>query len=115
MSKCPHCKKDFKAGIKAAYNLGVNESYRRYQLHLNNITKTHRRLFDELLKMDFREPLNANRVYFSRKFLTRLLRTLRKAKLYYWYKIINRETNKQVGRPNSAEAKLRELLSELEE
>ncbi len=113
--KCPKCKKDFKAGVKAAYKLGIQDGKNQYNLHLNNIERTFHNLFDQLRVMDMREPDMANRVYFSRKFIDRLKKALRKANLMYWYKIVLEESKKQLGATKSAEAKLRELLEELKE
>ena len=55
---CPKCKKDFDTGVKAAYKLGFADGERQLEITINTIKKTHRALFDELLRLDKTQPID---------------------------------------------------------
>ena len=101
--------------MKAAYKLGLQDGKNQYQRTLTCIEKTMGNLFKQLRIMDLREPDMVNRVYFSRKFLKRLKNGLRTHYMNSLYIFVLKEEKRQLGKTLDAEAKLRELLSELEE
>lgn len=113
--KCPTCKKDFNQAIKAAYKLGLQDGENQYHYHLNLIEKTTGNLFRQLRIMDLRSPDKVNCVYFSREYLGKLCKILGRNHLGRKAKEIKNIINKQLGETLSAEVKLRELLSEIEE
>ncbi len=82
--KCPKCKKDFQAGIEAAYGLGVLKGEegatleRKTQIKLNNMRATNHALLRELNQMDKKCPRDDCRVWLSRDFVKRLIVSFRK-------------------------------------
>ena len=63
--KCPKCEKDFEAGVKSAYKLGLMDGEKRLKqtiskvLRNNNIVlRANQRLAQELLRLDILLPLS---------------------------------------------------------
>ena len=54
---CPKYKKDFDAGVKAAYKLGFADGELQLEKTILLVKKTHRALFDELLRLDTARPV----------------------------------------------------------
>ena len=79
--KCPKCKKDYAAGVKAAYKLGLLEGENRLQTTINCIHKTNRALLNELLRLDKKKPLNDCSIKMSRDYVERLIKTMRKVNM----------------------------------
>ena len=80
--KCPQCKNDFKAGVKAAYKLGVLEGENRLETTINCIKATNRRLFNELLWLDKVSPRDDCCIKISRQEVEHIIRLLKKYKYY---------------------------------
>ena len=76
--KCQKCKKDYEAGVKAAYKLGLLEGENRLQTTINCIHKTNRHLLEELLRLDKEKPLDDCSIKMSRNYAERLIKTLKK-------------------------------------
>ena len=77
--KCPKCKKDYAAGVKAAYKLGLLEGENRLQTTINCIHKTNRHLLDELLRLDKVNPLDDCSIKMSRDYAEKLIKTMKRA------------------------------------
>ena len=77
--KCPNCKKDYKAGVKAAYKLGLLEGENRLQTTINCIRKTNRHLLEELLRLDKEKPLGDRSIKMSRDYAEKLIKTMKRA------------------------------------
>ena len=72
---CPKCKKDFDTGVKAAYKLGFADGERQLEITINTIKKTHRALFDELLRLDKTQPTDfANSVRVPLRMMRRIIK-----------------------------------------
>lgn len=71
--KCPKCKKDCKAAVEAAYDLGVLDGEKRNRIALNNVQKANGILFRELKHKDKVCPRNDCRVWLSRDYAERLV------------------------------------------
>ena len=102
--KCPTCKKDFAGGVKAAYKLGIHEGENRLQITINCIKKTHRRLFNELLRLDRVLPLDSASIKMSRHEAEKLVTYLLKNKQthhtnYYQAKKIKKLITSQIDKP----------------
>ena len=76
--KCPKCKKDYAAGVKAAYKLGLLEGENRLQTTINCIHKTNRALLNELLRLDKKKPLNDCSIKMSRDYAEKLIKTMKR-------------------------------------
>lgn len=63
--QCPTCKKDFDAGVIAAYKLGQLDGTEEMQKMINVLSTTNRRLFDELLRLDKRLPVLGDPKYIT--------------------------------------------------
>ena len=113
--KCPTCNKDYAAGVKAAYKLGLQDGKNQYVQRLNCLEKTNRQLFEQLRVMDMREPDHVNRVYLSREYLEGLCNLLRKKQYHKKAREIKKIIEDQLGETYSNEAKLRQALAELME
>ena len=113
--KCPKCKKDLKEDFLRVYKLGLQDGENQYQGHLNRIEKTFGALFKELQRMDMRTPDKVNCVYLSRQYLNKLIKYMRKYKMNHQANELKNIINKQLGDTNTAEMKMRVILSELQE
>jgi hypothetical protein len=113
--KCEKCKKDFAAGVKAAYKLGLQDGNNRLSHTINLIHKTNRALYDELLRLDRLEPLNVNSVVLSREQVDGIIAALRKAGKFYQARKLKKIETSQIGAPKSTESKLREILEHIDE
>lgn len=75
--KCPKCKKDYEAGVKAAYKLGLmagkEDQGRLLWVAVNRIRKTIGHLFDEIIRCDRENPLVCDPNYIHIKMSTFIL------------------------------------------
>ena len=94
--ECPHCKKDFEAGVKAAYKLGLIEGENRLQTTINCIKITNRRLFNELLRLDKHQPLSDCCIRISRGDAERLVAYLNRHKAFVIAKRIQNALDTQI-------------------
>jgi hypothetical protein len=115
MAKCKECKKDFAAGVKAAYKLGLQDGRGQLNHTINLIHKTNRALYDELLRIDKFNPLSVNSVILSREQVKGVITALRKAGKFYQARKLKRIETSQIGDPDSAESKLRGILEYIDE
>ena len=112
--KCEKCKKDFAAGVKAAYKLGLQDGGNRLSHTINLIHKTNRALYDELLRLDRTEPQKINSVILTREQMEGIIAALRKAGKFHQVRKLKKIEISQLGDPESAESKLREILENID-
>jgi hypothetical protein len=112
--KCPKCKKDLKQDFLRVYKLGLLDGKNEYTQHLNKIERIFGHLFRELRIMDIRTPDKINKVYISRKEAEKIIKKMWKNHRSIAYRL-SLKVKAQLGDAMSAEAKLRELLNEIEE
>jgi hypothetical protein len=63
--KCPNCKKDFEAGVKAAYHCGYDDGYKvgydkamqRQKAFINKSKEANSHLWDEILRDESNDPV----------------------------------------------------------
>lgn len=113
--RCPKCNYDLRKDFLDVYKLGFLDAKNRFTKHLNLIEKSNSKLFEQLRVMDLREPDKVNSVYLSRKYLEKLCRILGRNHLGVKASEIKKIINEQLGETLSAEARLREVLEELQE
>jgi hypothetical protein len=104
-------KKDF----LRAYKLGLLDGINRNTIRLNLIEKTFGNLFAELRRQDYVNPDAVNSVILSREYCERLAKLFRKHKLTRKAGEIEKIIKAQLGETLSAEAKLRQLLAEIDD
>lgn len=113
--KCPKCKEDITNDFLVVYKLGLQDGSNQYQKHLNRIEKTFKALFKELGVMDLRTPDKVNCVYLSRKMVEKVCSAFEKCGKYHWSNKLREITKEQLSSTLSVEAKLREMLENLQE
>ena len=92
MGKCQKCKKDFQAGVKAAYALGVIEG----QVQLNRMRATNKALLKELKYKDKVCPLSDCRVWLGRDYAERLVRSFQVLRNYHRSRQLQKIIDKQI-------------------
>ena len=107
MKKCPKCKKDYAAGVKAAYKLGLMEGENRLQTTINYIHKTNKALFDELLRQDKEQPLDGCYIKVSRDLAEKFIKTFKRYNRQDRVKQIQDLIDSQISQP--------EILEEIKE
>ncbi|MBN1807203.1 MAG: hypothetical protein JW837_18295 [Sedimentisphaerales bacterium] len=63
--KCPNCKKDFAAGVEAAYRCGYDDGHKvgydkalqRQKAYINKLKETNSHLWDEILRDESNDPV----------------------------------------------------------
>lgn len=97
--RCPNCKKDLTADFKRVYKIGIIEGERRLQVKINCLEKTHRQLFDELLRLDKEQPLESCCIRMSRSEAKRLVKFMLKHKHKYHAEKIRKLITSQIDKP----------------
>jgi ribosomal protein L44E len=113
--KCPNCNRDLKKDFLRVYKLGLLDGSNRNIIRLNLIEKTVGNLFKELRRQDRVNPDSVNSVILSRQYCERLAKLFRKHKLSHKAREIEKIIKAQLGETLSAEAKLRQLLAEIDD
>ena len=98
MAKCPKCKKDYEAGIEAAYKLGILDGENRLHRTINHIKATHREMLKELLRLDREQPLTDNCIKLGRLEVEKIIRyILRKNKNSRLAKNLQKKIDEQIN------------------
>ncbi len=115
MKKCPKCKKDYASAVKAAYKLGLLDGENRLQRTITLLKIVNRRLFNELLFLDKKSPLDVNCVKITREYVRKLIKYFSKTKNGNYHKDKLQEMmNIQLGEAETAQSKLRKELEHME-
>jgi len=94
--KCPQCKKDFEAAVKAAYKLGLLDGENRVRRSKNINVAANHALFYELQRKDKREPLDDCCIRISRHEAEMMARKLHSNKQYHLAKKIRNMIKTQI-------------------
>ena len=113
--KCPKCKKDYAAGVKAAYKLGLLDGENRLQRAITLLRKTNNHLLNEILYLDKKSPLDVNSVKLPREYILVLIKFINRAgKGKYHKNKLQAMMEEQIGVEHSKQAKLRAELEHME-
>ena len=106
-TQCPHCEKLRKLhdkDVRKAYELGRRDGENRLQHTINIMKTTHRRLYNELTRLDRFEPLPdaPNIVRIDLDYLQKVVYHLQKSKHFSLARSLKKYIKAQIGSNNGS-------------